>query len=286
MTKKKENPKPRGNRKKVRPSGAFGIADAVDAAIMQANPTLPEEKSRGYLRMLAMWNYTTDLARCSVKDLSMHPLFSGIPYETLETWSKADKWRDKREETLTKWSNHLTDTIGSKLVQQRLEEIGKLREVKTRVLERLIITHKFEALVTQEALNDAAIAAEEHEKRKAAAKKAGRPEPDAPRPAKTSHLCKHCGRMDIGHDDPFWGVKGDALVNAYAKLVELEFEIAERVMGVLGVQSGAQNVATTGNRDDDVLTQTITKEEALAAAHAVIRQRRQAALGPANVPPT
>lgn len=193
-------------------------------------------RARQIQRLAAEIHFTTDLNACSLADLHDHPLFHDIPLKTLQDWAVDGGWLAKREAVIERWRKQIEDRIGEQLVKQRLAAVQELTCIRTAILWRLKpADHEF-----------------------------------APS-GKYKNVCMTCKRSVLTHDDPFFGVPGDRLVSALARLVEIEFQLSDVVLRYVSNEDGKEMGGPSGV--PALATPKISAEEARVAAHAVLAQR-------------
>ena len=85
----------------------------------------------GALRLDAGLAYITNPNGMSLADLAADSRFRGrVVLRTLERWSTADRWAERREKWLTNIATEFQKRVGSQLVQHRLAELDMLTEVR------------------------------------------------------------------------------------------------------------------------------------------------------------
>lgn len=234
-------PKKKGRPKKFpHPGVVLGPADAEDEKAMRARLADADE-SRAALRLKARIAYTTDVNQISVAQLAELPEFSAVGLAQLQKWCWADGWHDERLRFLADLQKRMELAISDEVTRQRLSYLRALKPV----LESALNKFKPHAFV-QNPLD---------------------PKDDR---------CTSCGRLrGYRHEDPFYGVDADKIVNSIVKLVEIDLSLSEVV--ARSVAGNATEEKKEDGRDGSPpLTGTVTNEEARLAAHAILRKRRAA----------
>lgn len=91
----------------------------------------------GRLRMDAGLVYMTDPDCGSIEQLSTDDRFQSVTKRTLERWCKEDRWVERRQHFLDRWSEHAKERLGSALSRHRTEEFQQLIQVRNLALDKL-----------------------------------------------------------------------------------------------------------------------------------------------------
>lgn len=252
-TKKKAAPKapPAPPKKKGRPKtedvkfphpGTTPMVEIIERAVAMLPPgaMIPDQKSRAYLRWFAGLFYSSDLNNVSIAQMSRHALFKDVGYDQLAKWSSIDGWADQRAALLARVQSQLQERVANDIVQKRVSELGKLKEVSQKLLSKLLPEpHDFKDHIVYTRQGD------------------------------PMHVCEVCGHPKPGCGDPFWGVPGDKLVTALAKLMELMLQLE----GIVLEKMTDVRLEGKKHEGDVPLEGALTDDEAREAAHAVLRRR-------------
>jgi hypothetical protein len=229
--------------------GKLPVLDAVEAAISK-NSVIPDDERRSltYLRMQARFAFVTDLNMISVAQLSQDPRFSHLGADILTKWSQEDIWAYHRENFLKQAQEKFLEKASEITIKQRLADLPILRQVSDKILAKLLpAPHEFVPL-------------EYHDRRMG-----------------YITVCRICGNPQAGCGDPFFGVDGDKLVNALAKLQDLmmlmERTVIERVLIRPDDKRPSPLQEFTADKEKFGEISNISPDEARAAAHAILRLR-------------
>lgn len=105
----------------------------------------PQSETNQYIRFAAGLYYTTHIRGTTIEQMSKHPLYGRVSYSTLESWSKKDRWGERRQENMRRWREALESTIGSELLKARVKNLAKLRNIFDKVVEKLEAENPVEA---------------------------------------------------------------------------------------------------------------------------------------------
>lgn len=206
------------------------------------------EMSRHTLRDMAGQHYVFNVNGTTLEAMMQHPLFGTVPRGTISKWAATDGWVEQRKEFLEKWQKVVEEKIGQKFVKERMRTVEVITRIRDRLVERL--------------------KGEDHEYVPGGLKDFGGSEPIP--------VCNQCQKTYTQHD-PFFGVSGDKLVAALAKLVELEFSLSEVVLQHTFAPplAGAEGAGAIGAGPRQLPRPVLTTEEAHAAAKAILDRRRK-----------
>lgn len=221
------------------------------------------DASYANLRWQAKLAYTTDINQCTIADVAKMKQFEGVGLEQLRKWCWVDGWQDERVRFLADLQKRMELAIADEVTRQRLSYLRAIRPAVESALKKFV-GHPFEPF------------------QKEPEPEPGKGEADAKAKAKQGKkppVCKVCGRWELGHDDPFFGLEGDRVVNSLVKLVELDLTLSEVVARAVS-GSTTDRKGQDGTDGNPPLAASVTSEEARLAAHAILRKRRAAILAP------
>lgn len=227
----------------------------VDAALHEA-------VSEAGIRYKARMAFVTDVNQGSLADLAAQPEYAHLTLDVLRRWAASEKWTQERAAFLTRMAQRIEDTIADQLTERRVSMLKKLETITDKAME-VFSPHDYNL--------------------------------GMPHAADDVEVCCVCGRPKPGHGNYFFGVSGDKVIMAVAKLYTLESDITDRLAqlvarkstspsGPKSLSSGAPDVLppeTKGTGLDAMAFEAdLTPAEARAAAHAILRVRYKTDMKP------
>jgi len=203
------------------------------------------KESRAQLRWKARLAFTTDVNQITVAQLAQLPAFKAVGLAQLQKWGWTDGWQDERARFLLDLQRRMELAISDEVTRQRLSYLRAIKPAVEAALKRFT-AHPFQSYQGAEV---------------------------TPKNKKGLPICHVCGRFELGHEDPFFGIDGDRVVNSLVKLVDLDLALSEVVVRSVTATASLEGKVHDGT-DGPPITANVTTEEARLAAHAILRKRR------------
>ena len=107
------------------PKGRYLKADKLTQA---------ERKS---LRYAAGLHYTLESGPITLEAMCTLPQFANLGLRTLQRWAQEDEWSQRRQANLDRWRAVLTQKVGDRLLQGRLQRMGQMQRIYGHAMDML-----------------------------------------------------------------------------------------------------------------------------------------------------
>jgi hypothetical protein len=204
-----------------------------------------------FFRKVCGMLFATDPMQRAFTVLSKEDPFNQVSMDTLVTWHEQDRWSALREHAVAKYQDFLLDKLGGRAISDRIELLSSTRDLRFRILKHLQTSdHPWEALF----------------------------------PDTKSEVCKVCGRLRYGHDDPLQTISPEKLLQHFVKVAELERSVGDIALAVMaqgssfGKDGGPVTLTQDQNDGSHAVMKMLDKADDAsirAAAHDLIRMQKK-----------
>lgn len=98
---------------------------------------IPENEGHLSLRHRALLFYCYENQASSIASMSQQAPFNQVALRTLECWSAADRWQERRQQAQERWAIRVQERIGNQLVQKRVDQLRSLEKLDVQIGEFL-----------------------------------------------------------------------------------------------------------------------------------------------------
>jgi len=109
----------------------------LSVQIPKVIPAAGRSPQNSGLRQRAMLLYCNHPEGISVDKLHERPEFKEVPHRVFKRWAKDDRWKERRAETLHRWSMEIQRRIDEQMANGALEDMRAYREICQIALSKL-----------------------------------------------------------------------------------------------------------------------------------------------------
>ena len=107
--------------------------DEQASVTWRGDPGLDVDRDTGNLRHLAMVHYCFEHPGVSIAQMAAKLPFNAVSRRTLENWSSADRWADRRRRAEEEWTASVQKKMGDAFIQKRIAQLDFLENLESKL---------------------------------------------------------------------------------------------------------------------------------------------------------
>lgn len=100
--------------------------------------SIPDYDNLKLLRAYGKVYYSTSINRCTVQEMSKHPLFAAVHPSTMQRWAATDGWVGERDLFWRQMGGEVAKRVASEMARARAAELHQLNKIAETMITRLL----------------------------------------------------------------------------------------------------------------------------------------------------